>query len=307
MKLGFLYAGQGSQKPEMGLDFYREDPSARKFYDSLPDGHLIKDLSFYSNEETLRQTENTQVVLVAFQTMITDLLTEKGMVPNALCGLSIGEYAALYTSGVLSKEDVISISRLRGEAMKNAVKGIHTSMIAVLKSNEEEIQKILDEINTKNVFAEISNINSPDQIVVAGAESVIEMLTRRLKEKRIRSIPLKVSGPFHTSYMNPAATTLKELFQKIPFQRERIPIYYNLTGNTSPLIDIKHTMVEQVRQKVRLADDLKNMIEDGVDAFIEIGHQNVFKKILKKMAPKIPVYTIAKYEDYKNVLGRFHG
>ena len=143
MKIGYLYSGQGRQKPQMGLDFYEQDPGAKLFYDSLPDSPWIKNLSFYSDEEVLRQTENTQVVLVAYHTMVTNLLREKGMVPQALCGLSIGEYAALYTSGVLSKDDVVTISKKRGCAMKNAVEGISTSMVAVLMGKEEEIQKIL--------------------------------------------------------------------------------------------------------------------------------------------------------------------
>ena len=132
MKLGFLYAGQGSQHPGMGADLYRAYPAFREILDSAEVGFDLKEVSFSGGQDLLNQTAYTQPCMVAFAAGLTAVLREQGIVPAAAAGLSLGEYSALHAAGTFDAKTAISTAAFRGRAMKQAAEGIESAMIAVL-------------------------------------------------------------------------------------------------------------------------------------------------------------------------------
>lgn len=307
MKLGFLYGGQGSQVVSMGLDFYENLAEAKAIYDSMPSSKKITELSFYGDEETLKETENTQIAMVAFQCMVTKLLKEKGICPDVYCGLSIGEFSALYGSGVLSMKDAIKISAFRGRIMAEDMKNIDSAMYAIIGSSEEEINTILEKINTREEFCQISNINSPNQIVISGNIDAVEKLKSNLKDLGRKAIKLKVSGAFHTDYMENASKKLEKYFEDIKFNKDNKDLYLNFTGKKHTTENLKEVMVEQVKSTVRLDSCIREMINDGVSTFIEIGFNKVLKKIIEKSGYQVKVYSVSSYESYKELLEEVNG
>ena len=293
MKLAFIYSGQGAQVPAMARDLYENFSSVRDFYDEIGE---VRDISFYSDLEELTKTENTQPVMVAFQLAVTDLLRDRGIEASSVAGLSIGEYSALYAAGVISRADAMKIASFRGKRMAHYSEKVDTSMLAVLGVEEGELEELLSrESLAEEIF--ISNINTRGQIVVTGEKSAIKKLEPLLKEKRLRALPLRVSGPFHTPYMEPVAGELREFFKDIYFKKPRIKIAMNLTGDFEEE-NFEEIMSRQVMERVRFKDDLERLLA-SVDALVEIGHNRVLAGFVKRLDPKKKVYEI---RDYKSLM-----
>lgn len=306
MKIAFVYGGQGSQEVAMGYDFYKEEEYSKKFYDSIKSSKDIKELSFFSDENEIKKTENTQVIMVAFQAMITDLLIENNIKPSFVSGLSIGEFSALYAADIINKEELLSIADYRGEEMKKASANIKTSMYAVIGLDEEKIEDICKKVSIDNKKVSISNINTKNQIVISGEESAVNSAVEEIEKLKARTIKLNVSGPFHTEYMLDVSKKLEEYFENIEFKEEKIPVYYNYLGNKKTTENTKDLMTKQVSSTVRFKEDLENMINDGVDIFIEIGFSNVIKGFIKKIDRKVKVYSISTYDTFKELLKEQH-
>lgn len=307
MKIGFLYGGQGSQEQGMGFDFYNNSASAKKIYDQYILASRIKNISFKIAKEDLSQTENTQLALVAFQIMVDKMFASKGIIPKGVCGLSIGEYSALYSARVLSEEDVLKIAQIRGKEMSLCAGDISTSMYAISTFDRHGLEGILNEYNEPNRFVQVSNVNGPRQIVISGEEGVLNRIIKKLDKKKIKSIKLNVSGPFHTDYMAPAAEKLKDYFSQLDFNLPEKDLYLNVTGAAYQGEDLKEMMVEQVKNTVLFAKDIESMIEDGIDIFVEIGFNQVIKRIVRKIDKNVKVFSVATYGDFKNVVEEING
>ncbi|RLK63055.1 ACP S-malonyltransferase [Atopobacter sp. AH10] len=306
MKIGFLYGGQGSQREGMGLDFYQQIEEAGQIYDSFPYADFIKEVSFEYEMKRLSETQYAQPALVAYQVMLTQLLENQGIHPEGYCGLSIGEYSALYGAGVIRPKDAIEIAKFRGEVMDKDAKAVDTAMLAVLHKNESEVLALLEEERVADrIF--ISNINSSQQIVLGGESEDIERLAQSLKAKKIRAIKLKTEAAFHTKFMSEASEKLGDFLQRIDFQIPQSDLYLNLTGRLYEGEDFRQTFTKQVKETVRLADDLNHMIQDGYDCFIEIAPSSVFEKLLGKIAPHVKVYPVTTVDDYKKVVEELNG
>lgn len=158
------------------------------------------------------------------------------------------------------------------------------------------MEKLSDDKNK----VEIANLNCPGQIVISGEASKVEESIKELKEAGARrAIPLNVSGPFHTSYMEPVAKELEEVFKEYDFYDEKIPVVYNLLGSVRNNEDIKTIMTKQVKSTVKFQESIEYMISQGVDTFIEIGFGDVIKGFLKKIDRKLKVYSINNIESIK--------
>lgn len=291
----------------MGLDFYKKTNAAKQFYDNIPFSDEIKRLSFHVGEEELTKTSNTQPTMIAFQLMVTNLLERENIVADAVCGLSIGEYGALYAAKVLSLDDTIKIAKFRGLVMEESSNKIDTAMYAIINSNEEKILRVLEEVSNKNNFASISNINLGKQYVISGQKFVVEKAVERLKADKFKTIKLKVSGPFHTEYMNIPAQKLREKFENITFNRPTKDIYLNFTGKKYKGEDFKEIMTKQIKSTVRFGDCIDKMISDGVDLIVEIGFNKVIEKMIKKSSYKVDVIGISTFEEYKDFVWRING
>lgn len=206
MKLAFVYAGQGSQKVGMGRDFYDQYPEYRAVLDNAGLDFDLKTLTFEGPIEELSQTRYTQPCMAAFAVGVTDLLYARGIRPCAAAGLSLGEYSALYAAGVLDRETVLKTLAFRGRAMEQAAEGLECGMTAVLSLERDKLQSACDQASNLGVV-QICNYNCPGQLVISGEKAAVDRAGELAKELGAkRCMPLRVSGPFHTRLMKPAAT-----------------------------------------------------------------------------------------------------
>lgn len=304
MKLAFVYAGQGAQRVGMGKDFYENYEIAKEIYDNKNDLDFdIKDMSFNGPEEELRKTEHTQIALVTFAIMVTKLLKSENIEAEMLCGLSLGEYSALYAAGVLSEKDVQNLCYFRGKFMAETAAGEETAMYAILKLGRETIAKACKDSKDLGIV-QICNYNCPGQIVIGGSKVAVEKAAELCKERGAkRCIPLKVSGPFHTEYMKSAGVKLEGEFKCVNFENMNTPVVFNATGKELAGNEtIEELLVKQVSSAVMMEDSINYMIEKGVDTFIEIGPGSAVSGFIKKIDKSVTVYNIDTAEDYEKVL-----
>ena len=300
MKLGFLYAGQGSQTVGMGKDFYEKYPSFREVLDAAQPGFDLKQVSFEGPAETLNETKYTQPCMVAFAVGVTRVLAEVGITPAIAAGLSLGEYSALYAAGVFAEQQVIDLVAFRGNAMQSAVQGRECKMIAVLGLEREKIYEGCRKVQEQlpGLCCEPANFNCPGQITVSGDAEAVDAAAEVMKElgaKRV--LPVKVSGPFHTSLMKPAGDQLKERFAGENFGEMSLPVVFNALGREKTgEEEIPVLLEKQVQTSVFFEDTIRYMAEQGIDAFVEIGPGKTLSKFVQKTV-SVPCYTVEKTED----------
>lgn len=301
MKIGFVYGGQGSQVETMGKDLYLEYSFIKEFYDSLEGDFSIKDISFEGDIATISKTQYTQPILLAFQIAITKVLDYYGIKPHIVMGLSLGEYGALYSSGVLNERESLAIIQFRSREMAKAAEDIDTKMLAVLSDDLEMIRNLCEKYSSQKNFAQISNINTKGQIVVSGEVSVVSKIQASLKESKYRTIELNTSGPFHTSYMDGVARNLSDHFGDIEFKSPRIPIIYNYSGDFNKNKNIKTLMSKQVNNPVQFKSSLEKLMGEKPDLIVEIGHKNIIKGFIKKIDKNIKVLSVNNVESVREL------
>lgn len=306
MKIAFLYGGQGSQVEGMGLDFYEKDPVVREFYDSLDFDFDLKSLSFHGSLEEISKTKITQGVLLAHQIAVTDFLKENGISPTISLGLSLGEYGALYGAGKISREKVMEIIKFRSKEMAEREKIVSSSMAAVISDDVKFLEEILKSVNTEEKFAEISGYNTRKQLVISGEEKSLEKAMKKLKEERIRTIPLNTSGPFHTSYMKPVEEKLKDFLKDDSFLETEIPVYSNYTGKVENGNWVEN-LSKQVSHRVQLKDSLEDLLSKDYDYILEIGYQEVMTGFVKRIDRKREVISLSNLESVENFIKRIKG
>lgn len=284
MKTAFLYAGQGSQVKGMGKDLYEAFPSFRKAYDEAELDFDVKTLSFEDPEGKINETRYTQPALVAFACGMTAVLRENGILPDYALGLSLGEYSALEAASVFSAKTAVEMVAFRGKKMEEASKGIESSMAAILGMSEEALDKVCKEVGGA---VSLCNLNCPGQIVIGGEKKAVEEASKlALEAGAKKAIPLKVSGPFHTSFMKSAGEALREYFKGISFQEATCPVLHNFLGRERQEGDpsVPELLVEQVQKPVRMEEDLRRLLDLGVRNFVEIGPGKTISGFLKKTA-----------------------
>lgn len=303
MKLGFLYAGQGSQHPGMGADLYEAFPAFRAVIDSAQVDFDLKEVSFTDAAGVLNQTRYTQPCMVAFAAGMTAVLREKGIVPAVAAGLSLGEYSALHAAGVFDAATAVKLVAFRGRAMEEAARGIESAMMAVLGLDRAPLQAACDEAAALGCVV-IANYNCPEQLVLGGEKAAVEKAAALAKEKGARRcLPLKVSGPFHTPLMAPAGRALEEHFRSVSFAQPRIPVVFNCLGDvTDDSVTIPQLLVKQVQSSVFMEDSIRKMAAMGLDALVEIGPGKVLSGFVKKTVPELPAYAVETAADVEALI-----
>ena len=311
--LGIVYAGQGSQRVGMGQDFYEKYDSFRETIDgateavkNVTDMDVAK-LCFEGPEEQLSQTKYTQPAMVAFAIGVTKLLREAGITADYTCGLSLGEYSALYEAGAIDEADVMELIAKRGKYMAEASEGLDVKMAAVMGADRETVFECCDKANAElkgEKIVQAANFNCPGQIVISGDALAVDKASAYLKEAGARRIvPLKVSGPFHTSLMKPAGDKLAEEFKNIAFNEEQSKVVFNCLGREkNDSEDIPTLLEKQVQSSVYLEDSIKYMVDAGVDTIIEIGPGKAISKFINKTVDDVKVYSIDSVEDFENTV-----
>ena len=303
MKLGFLYAGQGSQHPGMGADLYG-DPIFRTAFDRAAErvDFDLKEVCFTDQQGVLNQTRYTQPCMVAFAVAMTALLKHRGIVPSAAAGLSLGEYSALHAAGVLDAETVTELVAFRGKAMEQAAAGKPSSMMAILGLDRKPLQEACSAASALGCVV-IANYNCPGQLVIGGEQAAVAQAAALAKEAGARRcMPLKVSGPFHTPLMAPAGAALEERFRTVTFAQPQIPVVFNCLGDVKPEdTTVPELLVRQVQSSVYMEDSIRRMAALGMDALIEIGPGRVLSGFVKKATPQLPVYAVETAEDVEQL------
>ena len=298
MSLAFLYAGQGSQHPGMGADLYEAHPAFRAVLDAAGVDFDLKTTMFTDPDGVLNLTEYTQPCMVAFAAGMTALLAERGIVPDYAAGLSLGEYSALQCAGVFTAPQAISLAAFRGKAMAAAAAGRPCGMTAVLGLDREKLQEACRQAAGAGVV-EIANYNCPGQLVIGGEQAAVDQAAGLAKELGAkRCLPLKVSGPFHTSLLAPAGDALREKFKETAFGAMRIPVLFNCLGREmGPEDTIPALLEKQVQTSVYMEDTIRRLAELGVDTIVEIGPGKALSGFVKKTAPSIKTYAVETCAD----------
>ena len=298
MSLAFLYAGQGSQHPGMGADLYEAHPAFRAVLDAADVDFDLKTTMFTDPDGVLNLTEYTQPCMVAFAAVMTALLAERGIVPDYAAGLSLGEYSALQCAGVFTAPQAISLAAFRGKAMAAAAAGRPCGMTAVLGLDREKLQEACRQAAGAGVV-EIANYNCPGQLVIGGEQAAVDQAAALAKELGAkRCLPLKVSGPFHTSLLAPAGDALREKFKETAFGAMRIPVLFNCLGREmGPEDTIPALLEKQVQTSVYMEDTIRRLAELGVDTIVEIGPGKALIGFVKKTAPAIKTYAVETCAD----------
>ena len=299
-KIAFVFPGQGAQYTGMAKDFYEKFPVSREVFEkaSKVSGLDIKTLCFEENDN-LNITEYTQIAMLTAEIAILRAVEEAGIHSQVNAGLSLGEYGALAASGVMREEDAFAIVRKRGILMQEAYP-TGGAMSAILGTDAELIEKICEE--TPGIVS-IANYNCPGQIVITGEEKAVLTAGEALKAAGARRvIPLKVSGPFHCELLKEAGKKLGEELEKIEIQTFAIPYVTNVTAQYVTESDqVKNLLVKQVSSSVRWQQCVEQMINDGVDTFIEIGPGKTLTGFLKKINRNVKALHIEKIEDLEVV------
>ena len=296
MKIGFLFAGQGSQHPGMGKDFYEQYDAARRLYDSIDIDIPVKELCFNGTQEQLNDTAVAQPCILATSSAIAAVLSEKGIHADVAAGLSLGEYSALAYAGVFTPQEGAKLVRQRGKIMAAALPEGTSGMAAVLNTEESVIAEVCAEVKEIGV-CEIANYNCPGQIVISGQKEAVAAASEKLKARGARRvIPLQVSGAFHTSLLNEASVQLREVLDTYAFGEEEIPVINNVSGKVETR-DLREVLQEQICHSVHFTQSLQAMIDMGVELFIEIGPGHALSGFVRKTTKEVPVYHIDTTED----------
>ena len=302
-----LFPGQGSQIVGMGSEFYNNFPEVKKIFAKADEAlnYSISKIILEGPENDLKLTQNTQPAILLVSYAIFYVLKNEFNFSfkeiKYFAGHSLGEYSALLCAGSLNFNDALQLIFERGKSMQQAVPVGKGSMLAVLNTKIEDINKCITELKNKGV-CEIANDNAEGQIIVSGNTESIEELKINLKENKKKSITLPVSAPFHCSLMNPAAVKMKEKIDNINFKKPEYEIISNVTSlPTNNPIDIKNLLVQQIYSKVRWRESILFMSEKKINDFIEIGPGKVLTSLVKRILPNSNAFSINTIDDIKNI------
>lgn len=300
-KIAFIFPGQGAQKAGMGKDFYEQYETAGNLVDQASDLLKLdmKALCFEENE-LLDQTEYTQAAMVTICMAMEQVLEEQGLKPDVTAGLSLGEYCAIASAGGMDIKDAITTVRKRGILMQNAVPGGQGSMAAVLNLSGADVEAAIEGIEGVS----IANYNCPGQIVITGWKDSVEKASAALKEAGARRVlPLNVSGPFHSPLLEEAGNELGKVLEEVSLHELKIPYVTNVTAEF--VTDIRQTkalLAKQVSSSVRWEQSIRNMLNSGVNQFVEIGPGKTLAGFLRKIDRNAAVYNVATVEDADKVV-----
>jgi [acyl-carrier-protein] S-malonyltransferase len=293
-----IFPGQGSQMVGMGKEFYDKFDLVKNLFKEADDtlNFSMSKLILEGPKEELDLTANTQPAIFLISYSIYSVIRKEFNIDLSkakyFAGHSLGEYSALSCAGYLNFSDTLKILRIRGDAMQNSVLRGQGGMVAVLGSKVEIIEKILKD-NEQNLTAQIANDNSEGQIVLSGKTDDLDKLILILKENSIKNIKLPVSAPFHCNLMNKATNIMNDELNKLNFNEGENKLISNVTAKEiSNSTELKELLIKQIENRVRWRESVINMINNGVNHFIEIGPGKVLSGLVKRINKEVKIDTI---------------
>ncbi|MGN0613544.1 MAG: ACP S-malonyltransferase [Porcipelethomonas sp.] len=278
----FLFSGQGSQYPGMGKELLEANPEFEYIFEKASEilGYDLKKVMFEGSEEELARTCNSQPAIMAMSLLCFETAKKNGIGFDAAAGHSLGEYAAMTASGMLSLEDGFKVIKARAAAMDKAGRETEGAMYAIMKMTPEEIEKVCAE--TEGYVVPV-NYNSPVQTVIAGEKAACERAAAAFAEKGARAVQLKVSAAFHSKLMEGASKEFYDSIKDIKFNKPSVPFYSNVTGaELTDFSDMPSLLAKHMVSPVRFTAELDAMTRAGIDKFIELGPNKVLTGLVKK-------------------------
>ncbi len=303
MKISLIFPGQGSQYIGMGSDFFEKYAASKEIFQKL-DHTLNKKLSkiiFEGETNELSETQNSQPSIMATSiAILSSLFYENILNKNSydcVAGHSLGEYSALVSNDSLEFENSLKLLKIRSRAMQESMPMGTGGMIALVGCDNPALENALA---TSRKFGKIyvANDNSDSQVVLSGEIKAINFVLENSKTLNIkRAIKLPVSAPFHCELMNKASAIMKNELSKYEFKTFGVPLYSNVTASICSEKEISELLVKQIVSKVKWRESVENMINDGVNLFVEIGPGSTLTNLIKRSKKNVIAVSISKLED----------
>jgi [acyl-carrier-protein] S-malonyltransferase len=305
--MAVLFAGQGAQSVGMGQDVAQVSPAAAEVFEQANQvvGYDLRQICFEGPAEKLEQTDIQQPAIFTAGVAIWKAINEGRDLPSApeaMAGLSLGEYTALYAAGSLTFEDALKLVKRRGELMQEAAAASPGGMVTALGLELEQVEQICRTCSEYGLIGP-ANFNCPGQIVLSGKKPACEQAARLIEEAGGRAVILKVAGAFHSPLMQSAADGLAEMLARTPMQSPTVPVLANVdTERHSEPDVIRRRLTEQLTQPVRWQASMEKLIAQGVERFVEIGPGRVLTGLMRKISRKMPVVNVSNVEGLEKVL-----
>ncbi|MBP5433294.1 ACP S-malonyltransferase [Ruminococcus sp.] len=297
-----LFSGQGSQYEGMGKDIAEAMPELMDVYAAGSDilGCDLKNICFDAPLDELSRTINSQPAIMATSIVCLKAAQSRGFTFDGVAGHSLGEYAAMYASGMISLEDAFRLIKARAAAMEEATASAEGAMAAVMKIAPEEVERVCSEAEG---YVTAVNYNSPAQTVIAGTPEGIAEVSEIFTEMKARVIPLNVAGAFHSKLMQPAADKFYETAKAIGFKAPQVKYYSNLTGGElTDFSDMASMLAKHIVSPVRFTSELAAMQEAGADRFVEFGPGRTLTGLVKKTLKDVTAVNVEDLETLEGAL-----
>jgi len=295
LRMAFVFPGQGSQSPGMGKELFENFPVARQVFEEADDalGFSISRLCFEGPAEDLQLTENTQPAILTVSVAAFRALAEAGIsAPAFVAGHSLGEYSALVAAGALRLSDAVRTVRARGRYMQEAVPVGTGAMAAVIGGELNEIQRVCEEASEDQICS-VANVNSPNQIVIAGNTEAVDRAIELLKGIAKRVIKLNVSAPFHCALMKPAQDRLAPDLEQLVFNEPAMPVITNVDARATTAPDqLRDALVRQVSAPVRWVESMELLVQQGVQTFVEAGPGKVLSGLMRQINRDVKMLNV---------------
>lgn len=301
----FLFPGQGSQQVGMGKDLHDAVPRVRELFAEASDALAMnfEQLCFEGPESLLVQTENVQPAITLLNVACLEVLKSRGITPAATAGHSLGEYSALYAAGVVSFLDLMKMVRNRGIFMRDAANRNPGGMIAVIGIGIESAEKVCKMVEGIG-SVEIANHNSPGQIILSGDKNALGKAMELAKGEGAKLVvPLKVSGPWHSRFMEEARERMAGHIEAYPFSPPSIPVVANVSADYENAAEqIKENLVRQITSPVLWVDTIRRLMKDGYTSYVEVGPGRVLRGLVKDIDRQAAVANVENMKTLEKFL-----